>query len=112
MEDAEILKAIGRKNFEALTALSGCRFEEAVKKAKESEASFNRDYREAALWIQAVAAVETKDSASLDRIYPELLKLDPELGQPYKEDAALAEALEALYEDRKAPGRPAKCPSL
>jgi hypothetical protein len=110
MTDAEVLKAIGRKNFEALAALSGCRFEEAVAKAKESETSRNRDYREAALWIQAVAAVEMKDSATLDRIYPELVKLDPQLGRPEKADAALAEAMQILREDRKAQGRPPKCP--
>jgi len=112
MTDAEILKAIGRKNFEALIALSDCRFGEAAAKAKEEETSLNRDYREAALWIQAIAAVETGDSAALDRISPRLVELDPDLGQPEKADAALAEALQALYDDRKTQGRPPKCPGL
>lgn len=111
MSEAEILKAVGRKNFEALAALSDCRFDAAVAKAKEASASLNRDYREASLWIQAIAAVESGDSAAVDRIYPELVKFDPELGQPEKADAALAEALQLLHEDRKAQGRPPQCPA-
>jgi hypothetical protein len=111
LSDQEIIKAIGEKNHNALALLVDCRPGEAMETAKEAEASFNKDYRKASLWIQAVAAVEKGDSATLDRIYPLLAKTDPELGAPEKADAALATALNKLHNVRRREGRPAECPS-
>ena len=110
LSDQEIIKAIGEKNHKALALLVDCRPGEAMETAKEAEASFNKDYREASLWIQAVAAVEKGDTATLDRIYPLLVKTDPELGTPEKADAALATALTKLHDVRRQTGRPAECP--
>lgn len=109
LSDPEIIRAIGEKNHNALVLLVNCRLGEAMETAKEAEASFNKDYREASLWIQAVAAVEKGDTAALDRIYPILVKTDPELGTPEKADAALATALNKLHAVRRQEGRPAEC---
>lgn len=111
MKDSEIMDAIGEKNFDALVLLVDCRLGEAIEKAREAEASFNKDYREASLWIQAVAAVEKGDTATLDRIYPLLVKADPELGTPEKADAALATGINKLHDARKREGKPPECPS-
>jgi hypothetical protein len=111
MKDSEIMDAIGEKNFDALVLLVDCRLGKAIEKAREAEASFNKDYREASLWIQAVAAVEKGDTATLDRVYPLLVKADPELGTPEKADAALATALNKLRDARKREGKPPECPS-
>lgn len=109
MDEVEIREAVGTANFYALDALSNCRFGDAVKLAKESEDSAKKDYREASLWIQAIAAVLLENNDELDRVYKELVKLDPVLGKPEVADSALAEALAMLEEDRVARGLPPTC---
>jgi hypothetical protein len=109
MEEVQIREAVGTANFFALEALSNCKFEDAIKLAKESEGSSNKECREASLWIQGIAAVLTKSNPEIDRVYEELVKLDPELGKPEMADSALAEALAMLEEDRVARGLPPAC---
>ena len=107
----QVLGKVGPKNVEALKALSDCQHDKAVDLARQASQSLNKQYRQASLWIQAIAAIETNDAQALDSLHQQLVHYDPSLKDPQNADRILDQAMALLKQDRIDQGRPAVCPS-
>jgi hypothetical protein len=107
----QVLGKVGPKNVEALKALSDCRHARAVELAGQASQSLNKQYRQASLWIQAIAAIETDDAQALDSLHQQLIQYDPSLKDPQNADRILDQAMALLKQDRVDQGQPPVCPS-
>jgi hypothetical protein len=107
----QILESVGPNNVEALKALSACRHKQAVDLARQASQSLNKQYRQASLWIQSIAAIETNDAQALDSLHQQLIHYDPSLKDPQNADRILDRAMALLKQDRVDQGRAPVCPS-
>ena len=107
----KVLATVGPTNVEALQALSACDHGKAVTLAKQAMQSMNRQHRQAALWIQSIAAIETGDTVTLDELQDQLISNDPALKDPQTADRILGQAMDLLKQDRIDQGRAPTCPA-
>jgi hypothetical protein len=88
---------IGEDNLNALTAIVDCEHERARFLAGAAGTSSDPDYRLAARWIEALAAVDSRDQAAAQRSFEELVIFDDDIDTPQQ---ASIEADKAILEIR------------
>ena len=72
-EEAEIVAAIGTDNYESYKALRGCEHKRASALAMAGAASDNTEHQLASVWLEALIALDEKDSAAAEAKYQELV---------------------------------------
>lgn len=105
-----LAKQIGPDNLNALKALVQCRHEDAFRTALQTSGSDNTDYREAGLIIQALVDRDRGNTAGVDRILPEVIAMNDELGDMATAQLGLEDIYNVLQDERKVQGLDVTCP--
>jgi hypothetical protein len=77
--EEEWIAAIGVDNWNALVALIDCQHERASLLSKAGATVDDPEYQLASRWLEALIALDKKDSPSAESIYEDLVELDPEI---------------------------------
>ena len=105
-----LAKQIGPDNLNALKALVQCRHEDAFRTALQTSGSDNTDFREAGLIIQALVDRDRGNTAGVDRILPEVIAMNDELGDMATAQLGLEDIYNVLQDERKVQGLDVTCP--
>lgn len=77
--EAEWTAAIGEDNYRALNALIDCQYERANLLAQAGRTTDNPTFHLASRWIEALAAVDSRDNAAAQLLFEELVILDDDV---------------------------------
>ena len=75
----EWIEVIGIDNWNGLLALGECQHQRALLLAQAGATIDNAEYRLASKWLEALVAVDLKDSKGAEKLYPALVELDSEV---------------------------------
>jgi hypothetical protein len=94
VDQAELRKKIGDRNYATTVLLTQCRHQDAIAEARQTAASSqSKDERVYALLIQGIAAEESGDKALAASVYPKIVQEDAARGSV---DKVRADALEGV----------------
>jgi hypothetical protein len=105
-QEAAFEQAIGEDNYEGYKALRACQHERAFALAKAGGTSQSKDHRLASLWLEAMIAVDTRDTAEAEAYYKELVKADPDIDTVQQAGIATDQAVLNLRTERREMGLP------
>ena len=74
--------------------------------AKAGATSQNKDHRLASLWLEAMVAVDQRDTESADAYYQDVVKWDPEIDTVQQASLATVQAILDLRTERRELGLP------
>ena len=75
----KFIDAVGEDNWNGYIALVGCDHDRAHALAQVGRTSRNQDYRITSWWLEAMVAVDERDTARADELFGTLVKLDPDI---------------------------------
>jgi len=104
--DTEIEEAIGRDNYEGYKALRACEYDRAYGLAKVGALSKNDDYRLVSLWLEAMTAVDERDSKRAEPIFGHLVEKDPDIDTEQQASLETDKAVLDLRAERRELGMP------
>jgi len=78
-EEAEIVAAIGPDNYESYKALRACEHRRASALAQAGATSDNPEHQLASVWLEALIALDQKDSAVAEAKFQELVERDADI---------------------------------
>ena len=101
-EDAvqAIINAIGPDAWEGYKALRGCNPERAAALAKVAATSHDEWHQLAGLWLEAMVAVEQRDSATANAVFERIVTDDPEIDTVQQASLATDRALIDMRDER------------
>lgn len=76
--DEEWITAIGGDNFNGLLALIDCERDRASALAKVGATSKNETHRVASLWLEAIVAVDRRDTKTAQTYFEQIIEIDPD----------------------------------
>jgi hypothetical protein len=91
--EEEWIAAIGQDNTNALSALVDCEHDRAALLAKAGATSENPDFALVGNWIEALVALDRRDQAVLDEVYPKLVELDDDVDTVQQASVAADQAI-------------------
>ena len=77
--ERQVEEAIGKDNYEGYKALRACQHARAAALAKVGATSENEDYRITSIWLDAMIAVDQRDSEKTDAYLTEIVEKDPDI---------------------------------
>jgi hypothetical protein len=77
--EAAIVKAIGSDNWEGYKALRACNHKRAYALAGAGATASNVDHQRASVWLEAMSAVDQKDTKKAGKYYEALVVSDPDI---------------------------------
>jgi gas vesicle protein len=77
--ERQVEEAIGKDNYEGYKALRACQHKRAAALAKVGATSENEDYRITSIWLDAMIAVDQRDSEKTDEYLAEIVEKDPDI---------------------------------
>ena len=100
--EEEWIAAIGQDNTNALDALVDCQHDRAELLAKAGATSENPDFALAGYWLEALVAVDSKDQATAESLFAELVDLDDDVDTVQQASVAADQAILKIRETRSA----------
>ena len=100
--EEEWIAAIGQDNTNALDALVDCQHDRAELLAKAGATSENPDFALAGYWLEALVAVDSKDQATAESLFAELVDLDDDVDTVQQASVAVDQAILKIRETRSA----------
>lgn len=98
---AELEEAIGEDTLAGYEALRACQYERAYALAKVGATSENSDHRLASLWLEAMIAVDQRDSARAEEFQKQVAERDPEIDSLQQASIATDQAVLDLRTERR-----------
>jgi hypothetical protein len=98
--EAEIVEAIGPDNWEGYKALRGCHHARAYALAGAGATSSNPDHKLASLWLEAMTAVDGRDTKRSKSMYETLAAQDPEIDTVQQASLATDQAVLDMRAER------------
>ena len=77
--DSEIEQAIGSDNYEGYKALRSCQHARASALAKAGATSSDEDHRITSFWLEAMIAVDQRDSPAAEALFAQIVEQDPDI---------------------------------
>ena len=77
--ERQVEEAIGKDNYEGYKALRGCQHARAAALAKVGATSENEDYRITSIWLDAMIAVDQRDTKKTNQYFEEIVQKDPDI---------------------------------
>ena len=102
--EEEWIAAIGQDNTNALDALVDCQHDRAELLAKAGATSENPDFALAGYWLEALVAVDSKDQATAESLFAELVDLDDDVDTVQQASVAADQAILKIRETRSVEG--------
>ena len=78
-DEAEIIAALGKDNYEAYKALRACEHKRASALAQAGATSANKDHQLASVWLEALIALDQQDTTSAEKKYQEIVVQDTDI---------------------------------
>lgn len=100
---------IGTDAFNGFVALAECKYEVALANAREAQASGNRDFALAGLWIEALTEADRGQNQAASGMLPAIVDQDRDIKDVAGAQARLDEALAEIGEIRMNHDLPATC---
>jgi len=98
--ETAIIQAIGVDAWEGYKALGGCNPERAYALAGAAATSSNRYHQLAALWLEAMTAVDSRNSGRAERAFQTLVQRDPEIDTVQQASLAADQAVLDMRSER------------
>lgn len=105
----DLIARIGVDNTEAIAALVDCRHDEAQQRVDVAARAGDPDHELAALWIEAVIALDRRDTAAARALYPDLVERDEDATDIAAAEATALDLLSKLEDTRAEFGRARRC---
>ena len=96
-------------NTEAIAALVDCRHDDAQQRVLVAARSEDPKHALAAHWIEAVIALDRRDTAAARALYPRLVQLDEDATDVAAAEATALDLVSKLEDTRAEFGRPRRC---
>jgi len=98
--EVAIVEAIGQDNWEGYKALRGCQHERASALAKVGATSNDSVHRLASVWLEAMTAVDGKNSQKAQTTFQTLAERDPEIDTVQQASLATDQAVLDMRSER------------
>ncbi len=109
VELQKLREEIGDDAYNGIVALADCKYEVAAANAKLAQASKNRDYALAGLWVEVLSDADQRRENEARARFPDLIKMDRKLKTEADAEAAMRKGLESLGESREKYGLSRVC---
>lgn len=106
---ASLIELVGRDNTTAVEFLVDCQHEQAMAKVRRAAVSGNREYRLAALWLEALIALDQGDVKGARAVYPTIVVQDEEIPDAAAAEKEAHQLLTRLEDTRAEFGLPRRC---
>ena len=77
--ERQVEEAIGKDNYEGYKALRSCQHKRASALAQVGAVSENEDHRITSIWLEAMIAVDQRDSKKTNQYFEEIAEKDPDI---------------------------------
>ena len=77
--ERQVEEAIGKDNYEGYKALRACQHKRASALAQVGAVSENEDHRITSIWLDAMVAVDQRDSKKANQYFEEIAEKDPDI---------------------------------
>lgn len=99
--EAAIIASIGEDNWEAYKALRGCQHDRASALAQAGGTSSDPEHQVAALWIQAMAAVDRQATPDAEPFWQALIEKDSDIDSAQQASLATDQAILGMRGERR-----------
>ena len=103
---SKLIAAVGIDNVEGYKALRNCNHERAYALARAARTSSNLDYRITSYWLEAMTAVDMRDSKTAAEIYDDIVRIDPDIDTVQQASIETDKAVLDLRSERRELGFP------
>lgn len=100
---------IGPDNTEAIRLLVNCDHQGAVLAARRSADASSEPFRQAGMWIEALAAYDRRDLSTAKMFYPRLAEAVPDVADAEAAETTVIELAGKLEDTRASFGLPRRC---
>jgi len=105
--ERQVEQAIGRDNYEGYKALRSCEYSRATGLAKVGATSSNSDYRITSVWLEAMIAVDQRDTAAAEDLYAQITEADPDIDTEQQASLETDKVILQMRSERRDLGLPA-----
>jgi len=95
-----IIQAVGPDVWDGYKALRACRYDRALAMAKVADTSEAENHRLGGMWLAAMTAVDSRDSAKADTSFSALVENDPEIDTAQQASLATDQAILEMRAER------------